>query len=150
MPHRLHHTSFTVSDVEAAERFFIENFGMKRLGGGLYEFDYIREIVGFADAALKISVLGFPDSAANAHKLELIEYTAPRAEPVPTTTCRPGAAHLCFEVADIHAEYERLRARGVKFTSAPVEVIYGINRGAWAVYFKGPDGIALELFQSPK
>lgn len=149
MPARLHHTSFTVSDVDAAERFFVDNFGMVRLGGGLYDFEYIRQIVGYPDAKLKISVLGFPDAAGQSHRLELIEYLAPTGEPVDTATCRPGAAHLCLEVDDIQAVYARLKAQGVRFTSAPVQVTQGINAGARAVYFKGPSDIALELFQLP-
>jgi catechol 2,3-dioxygenase-like lactoylglutathione lyase family enzyme len=142
----LHHTSFTVSDVDAAERFFVGHMGMKRLGGGLYDFDYIRGITGYADAVLKIAILGL-GSGAETHRLELIEYVKPRSEPVDTSTNRPGAAHLAFVVEDIEAEYERLRAAGVRFKSAPNTVTFGINRGAKAVYFNGPDGIALELLQ---
>lgn len=148
MSNRLHHTSFTVSDVDAAEAFFVKNFDMRRVGGGLYDFDYIRKIVGYADAVLKIAVLEFPGES-HPHRLELIQYLSPAAEPTSTATCRAGAAHLCIEVNDIQAAYERLRAGGVKLTSAPVQVTEGINRGAWAVYFQGPDGIALELFQAP-
>ena len=147
MPQRLHHTSFTVSDVDAAEKFFVENFGMTRLGGGVYDFDYLRQIVGYSDARLKIAVLGFASAGGAGHKLELIEYLEPRDAAVDTATNRPGAAHLCLEVEDIQADYERLRSRGVQFKSAPVEVAHGINRRAWAVYFSGPDNIALELFQ---
>ena len=146
---RLHHTSFTVTDVDAAERFFVEHFGMTRIGGGLYDVDYIRQIVGYPDAVLKISVLELP-GAGPSHRLELIQYLQPQADPIETEVCRPGAAHLCFEVGDVHADYERLKARGVRFNSPPVEVTQGINHGAWAVYFKGPDDIALELFQPPK
>ena len=142
----LHHTSFTVSDVDAAERFFVVHMGMKRLGGGLYDFDYIRGITGYADAVLKIAVLA-AGSEEDTHRLELIEYVTPRSEPVDTSTARPGAAHLAFVVEDIEAEYERLLAAGVRFKSAPNTVTFGINRGAKAVYFNGPDGIALELLQ---
>jgi catechol 2,3-dioxygenase-like lactoylglutathione lyase family enzyme len=141
-----HHTSFTVSDVDASERFFVDLFGMKRLGGGTYDFDYIRRTVGYPDAVLKIAVLGMAD-ARDGQRLELIEYVAPRGQPVDTATCRPGAAHLAFVVDDIDAEYERLRTAGVRFKSSPNEVTYGINRGAKAVYFNGPDDIALELVQ---
>lgn len=143
---RFHHTSFTVSDVAAAERFFIDHFGMQRIGGGRYDFDYIRSTIGYADGVLLISVLAFPGREPGGI-LELIEYAQPRGEPVDTATNRPGAAHLCFETTDIQADYARLKKAGVRFKSSPNEVTYGLNRGAWAVYFNGPDGIALELFQ---
>ncbi len=147
----LHHTSFTVSNVEEAERFFIELFGMERIGGGTYDFDYIRRQVGYADAVLKISVLSFraPEGSHRSSKqlLELIEYQSPRSEGVDTSTCRPGAAHIAFLVDDIQSEYERLRSRGVQFKSSPNQVTFGINKGAWAVYLNGPDMITLELIQ---
>jgi len=143
---RFHHTSFTVSDVAAAERFFIEHFGMRRLGGGRYDFEYIRSTTSYPDGVLLISVLAFPGRETG-DVLELIEYAQPRGEPVDTATNRPGAAHLCFETTDIHADYDRLTAAGVRFKSCPNEVCFGLNRGAWSVYFNGPDGIALELFQ---
>jgi len=143
---RFHHTSFTVSDVAAAERFFVEHFGMKRIGGGRYDFDYIRKTIAYPDGVLLISVLAFPGRESG-DRLELIEYEQPRGEAVDTATNRPGAAHLCFETDDIHADYARLKAAGVRFKSPPNEVGFGINRGAWSVYCNGPDAIALELFQ---
>jgi len=146
---RFHHTSFTVGDIDQAERFFTEHFGMIRLGGGRYDFDYIRSTVNFSDAVLRISVLGFPGENGR-DVLELIQYEQPVGEPVDTATNRPGAAHLCFETQDIHADHARLAAAGVRFKSSPNEVTVGINRGAWSVYFNGPDNIALELFQPLK
>ena len=140
-----HHTSFTVSDVDATERFFVELFGMERVGGGDYDFDYIRRTVAYPDAVLKIAVLGIPGQKGQL--LELVEYVRPRHEPADTATARPGNAHLAFVVDDLDAEYRRLKDRGVRFKSSPNEVTFGINRGARAVYLNGPDGIALELLQ---
>jgi catechol 2,3-dioxygenase-like lactoylglutathione lyase family enzyme len=70
---------------------------------------------------------------------------APREQP----TNVPGAAHLCFDVPDIQAAYQELRARGVRFRSAPVEITSAANRGARGVYLSDPDGITLELRQPP-
>ena len=60
----IHHTSFTVSDLDAAERFFVGLIGMQRIGGGVYNFDYVRRSVGYPDATLKIAVLAFTDHQA--------------------------------------------------------------------------------------
>ncbi len=144
----VHHTSFTVSDLEKAEGFFTGLMGLQRVGGGIYDFDYIRGIIAYPDAKLNIAVLAFPEDASGGHLLELIEYLQPAGEPVDTATNRPGNAHLCFAVSDIDAEVDRLRAAGVAFKSeAPHEVTWGINKGAKGIYFNGPDGIALELLQ---
>ncbi len=144
-----HHTSFTVTNVDQAERFFVDLLGMERVGGGQYDFDYIRRIVALPDAMLKIAVLAFPErqGVRPPHCLELIEYARAVGSPGDTATNRPGNAHLCFLVNDIQVEYRRLTARGVKFKSSPQQVTSGVNQGAWAVYFNGPDGVALELLQ---
>jgi len=144
-----HHTSFTVSDVDHAADWFEEHFGMRRLGGGDYDFDYIKRQTGFPDAVLKIAVLGFPEQAGRTGRdvLELIEYRNPAGAPADTATNRPGNAHLCFAVDDIETEYRRLSAAGVTFRSTPNTVTYGVNTGAKAVYLVGPDDIRLELFQ---
>lgn len=151
MIRRVHHHGFTVSDVDAAERFFTKNFGMRRIGGGVYDFPYMRRQVGFPNAILKVAVMAFPEgkSWSQSDRLELIEYLRPKGTPVGTATNRPGGAHLCFLVDDLHAEYRKLRKQGLRFKSSPNLVTFGINKGAWAVYFNGPGGIALELFQPP-
>ena len=144
----IHHTSFTVSDLDAAERFFVGLIGMQRIGGGVYNFDYVRRSVGYPDATLNIAVLAFTDHQAGEPVLELIQYVQPAGEPTDTATNRPGNAHVCFLVSDIEAEVERLQAAGVAFKSpTPNEVSWGINRGAKAIYFNGPDNISLELFE---
>lgn len=146
-----HHTSFTVSNVEQAERFFIEFFGLERRGGGRFDFEPLRQIVAYPDAVMKISYLTFPEVAGlrPGHLLELIEYVQPAGQAADTATNRPGNAHLSFRVDDIHHEYQRLSALGVRFKSAPQPVTWGANKGAWSVYCNGPDGIALELTQPP-
>jgi len=41
---------------------------------------------------------------------------------------------MAFTVEDIHAEYKRLSAAGVKFRSEPIPIAAGVNRG-------GGDGV---------
>jgi catechol 2,3-dioxygenase-like lactoylglutathione lyase family enzyme len=144
-----HHVSFTVSNLQVAMEFFEKVLGFRRIAGGHYDFPYIASQVGYEDAVLEIALLthgGVPFQTTG-FMIELIEYTHPRCEPTDTATCRPGSAHLCFLVDDLRADYERMRAMGVEFVSPPNEVTYGVNKGALAVYFKGPDNIRLEMFQ---
>ena len=144
----IHHTSFTVSNLESAQRFFIDLMGMKRVGGGTYAFDYIRRSVGYSDATLKVAVLCSAGYQPGDPLLELIEYIHPRGDPVETSTNRPGNAHVCFVVSDIDTEVKRLQTAGVSFKSPTAnEVTWGINKGAKSIYFNGPDDIALELIE---
>jgi catechol 2,3-dioxygenase-like lactoylglutathione lyase family enzyme len=77
----------------------------------------------------------------------LIEYVNPRGEPTDTTTNRPGSAHLAFQVDDLVAEYNRMKALGVRFKSEPVNIMAGPNAGGWTIYFLDPDNITLEMVQ---
>lgn len=148
-----HHVSFTVSNLKRTEEFFDRVLGFKRIGGGRYDYPYIQRQVGYPDALLEIALLTINGQAfqSTGFMIELIEYIHPKCEPTDTSTCRPGSAHLCLIVDNLRAEYERMTKMGVEFISSPNEVIYGINKGALAVYFKGPDNIRLEMIQpAPK
>jgi lactoylglutathione lyase len=84
------------------------------------------------------------------HMLELIEYVAPRGETSDTRTKNTGAAHLAVEVDDIHAEFARITALGVRFrSSVPVAIEAGHNRGGYTIYLSDPDDITLEIIQPP-
>jgi catechol 2,3-dioxygenase-like lactoylglutathione lyase family enzyme len=144
-----HHVSFTVSNLQKTEAFFEQILQYKRIGGGHYDFPYIKRQVGYPDAVLEIALLthkGEPFKTTG-FMIELIEYVRPKCDPTDTSTCRPGSAHLCFLVEDLRSEYERMVSLGVEFISSPNEVSYGANKGALAVYFKGPDNIRLEMLQ---
>ena len=141
------HFSFTVSDLEQAESFFAEMLQMKKVGGGIYDFEYIRNVIGYPDAVLKLAFFTPQQNETGGPLVELIEYVRPQGVPTDTETNRPGNAHLCLEVDEIYVEYDRLKARGVQFKSVPQEVMFGLNKGAKAVYFDGPDNIKLELYQ---
>ena len=60
-----------------------------------------------------------------------------------------GCAHLGFNVDDLPRMYAELKAKGVQFKPEPQEVPAGPNKGTMAVYFMDPDGIPLELLQTP-
>ena len=57
-----------------------------------------------------------------------------------------GDSVLYFRAADIQAEYERLRAKGVVFIGAP-HMIHKHADGTeeWMVFFEDPDGQTLAL-----
>jgi hypothetical protein len=52
-------------------------------------------------------------------------------------------------VDDIVEDHARLSERGIQFVGPPAEVTAGVNQGARAIYFAGPDDIPFELFQRP-
>jgi catechol 2,3-dioxygenase-like lactoylglutathione lyase family enzyme len=69
------------------------------------------------------------------------------SDPVPCPgerrpACDVGIRHIAFDVKDISAEYERLRAAGVDFVSPPQHIAPG---KCTSCYFYDPDGNILEL-----
>jgi catechol 2,3-dioxygenase-like lactoylglutathione lyase family enzyme len=140
------HTSFTVSDMERSLAFYRDLLGLEVLFDQEGTGGYLAAITGFPDAHLRIVHLRIPGST---HRLELVQYYRPQGQPADVRTCNPGSAHLCFEVADLEAAYQRLRAAGVRFRSEPTPITAGANKGGAALYLLDPDGITLELFQPP-
>jgi catechol 2,3-dioxygenase-like lactoylglutathione lyase family enzyme len=144
----IHHTGYTVSDLDRSLQFYRDLLGMEVLATQEKEGGYLAAIVGYPDAHVAMAHLRMPGSD---HVVELFQYLAPvgvvpqRIEPRDV-----GTAHLCFVVDDLAAAYQRLREAGAdSFVSEPVAVDTGINTGGYGLYLRDPDGIIVELFQPP-
>ena len=141
------HTSYTVSSLERSLEFYVGLLGCEVLWQREITDQYFRDIAGFPDCVVKLAHLRIPSST---HKLELVEYVTPRGVPANVRTNNAGSSHLAFLVDDLPEAYEELHAKGVKFRSPPIEITAGANKGGWGAYMEDPDGITMELFQSPK
>ncbi len=147
------HFSFTVSDLEKSIEFYRDIMGLKLVHRMIHDQPYTSQQIGYPNAYLKVALFTIDGmhQSPSGHFLELIEYVRPRGEPLEVTTNRPGAAHLAFQVDDIHTEFERLKALGVKFKSeAPVRIMAGRHTGGWACYLLDPDNITLEMNELPE
>ena len=143
------HTGLTVSDLDRSIAFYRDLLGLELVTQWDSAQPYLRTIVGFPDAELRIALLRVPKAGVgiSGHHLELLEYRTPRGARGDPRTCNPGNAHVSFMVEDLDAAYAELSAKGVRFKSRPVEISHGRNRGAKAVYLLDPDDITLELVQ---
>jgi lactoylglutathione lyase len=144
------HVSFTVSNLEASVKWYTEVLGLQFVRGQEQHNEYTSKLVGYPDAHLKVAQLRVPGQTIpiSRHHVELVEYVHPRGEDIPLDTNRTGVGHWAFIVDDIHAEFERLSALGVKFKAErPVAIEHGANKGGYTIYFTDPDGITLELLQ---
>lgn len=144
---RLHHTGYTVSDLDLSLRFYRDLLGCEVIATQEKEGGYLAAIVGYPEAHVRMAHLRVPGGE---HVIELFEYLSPVGGRADIEPCNVGASHLCFVVADLRAVYEELVAQGVtSFVSPPVEVDTGINRGGLGLYLRDPDGITIEIFQPP-
>jgi catechol 2,3-dioxygenase-like lactoylglutathione lyase family enzyme len=149
------HVSFTVRDLAASVDWYTRVLGLEYFRGQEQHNAYTARLVGFPDAHLKVAQLRVPGQplppGAN-HHIELVEYVHPHGrDDLDLATNHTGVGHWAFIVDDIHAEFARLKALGVRFKAeAPVAIEAGVNKGGYTVYFMDPDGITLELLQPPR
>lgn len=146
------HASFTVSNMDASLAFYCDLLGLELMHRQVQHNEYTAKLVGFEGAHLDVAMLRIPNAfvGPSNHHLELVEYIHPRGEKTDVTTNRPGSPHLAFVTDDIHRDYAKLSAAGVRFKAPePVAIVAGINQGGFTVYFLDPDDITLEMLQPP-
>ncbi|MBX6771027.1 MAG: VOC family protein [Chloroflexi bacterium] len=143
----VHHTSFTVADMERSLAFYRDVLGLEVIRDQEGSAEYLARITGLPGARLRIVHLRL--ARGSEHVLELMQYREPVGRPIEARTCDPGSAHLCFLTDNIWAAYEHLTAHGVRVRSEPILITAGQNAGGYSLYFLDPDGITLELFQRP-
>jgi catechol 2,3-dioxygenase-like lactoylglutathione lyase family enzyme len=142
----LHHTGYTVSDLDRSLEFYRDLLGCELLGIQERDGGYLAAIVGYPDAHVRMAHLR---AAGSQHIIELFEYLSPTPGRLALEPRNVGTAHMCFVVEDLDATYARLVAAGVEFISSPVDVDMGASAGGRALYLWDPDGIPMELFQLP-
>jgi glyoxylase I family protein len=142
---RLDHVNIVVSDMARAERFYGEVLGLRRGFERLLEGEWIERVTGLPGATAHC-VFYEPEGGG---RVELLQYFSPTGEPLPPNRLpqTPGLRHIAFEVEDLDALCERLRAAGVEFVSPPVEVPFQVaDAGRKRLcYFHDPEGVLLEV-----
>ena len=154
MIHGIFHASFTVKNLEASVTWYTEVLGLEYFRSQVQHNEYTARLVSFPGAHLKVAQLkvpGQPLAAGANHHIELVEYVYPHgADDLDLATNNTGVGHWAFIVDDIHAEFDRMKALGVRFKSdSPNYIAEGVNKGGYSVYLLDPDGITLELLQPP-
>ena len=138
----IHHTAISTGDFERALAFYRDLLG----------FEMVSELNWPAGVELADTITGLEGSAARSVMLrasntsiELFEFSSPTPKPgdPKRPVCDHGITHIGFEVDDIDAEYERLKAAGMSFHCPPQDL--GVSR---VTYGRDPDGNVLELWQS--
>lgn len=139
----IHHVGVSVNNIDEALRFWttvleVEPIWRKRLDG-----PYLPHITGYTDIEIEAAMLPLPGGG----NMELLDYQIDK-QPNSDATANPGNVHLCLEVDDAHAAFQRAVDAGARPVSvAPVEITTGPHQGGYACYLRAPDGVTLEFFQ---
>jgi len=140
----LHHLGVPVRSMEASVAWYRDVLGVETT------FVEQAEEGDALDAStqLKGARLRYAFAELGNTSLEFLEYDNPRGRDHETRNCDVGAVHICFEVSDMQATYESLREAGVDFNAPPTLIEGGPLAGCRFCYFRDPDGIQLEIFET--
>jgi catechol 2,3-dioxygenase-like lactoylglutathione lyase family enzyme len=137
----IHHTAISTADLERSVRFYRDLLGFEEIFTSGWErgADRADKITGLTDSSARLVML----KAGNAY-IEIFQYSSPqaRAGDPNRPACDHGITHLCLDVRDIQAEYERLKTAGMAFHCPPQE-----TGGVSATYGRDPDGNIVELLE---
>lgn len=138
---RLHHAAISTPDLARTVRFYTEVIGFEQAwsfawGSGSAEAD---ALTGLRDSAATAAMLKLGDSY-----LEIFEFSSPAPAPgdPQRPVCDHGITHVCLQVQDLHAEYERLKAAGMQFHCPPLT-----QESGYVIYGRDPDGNVVELLE---
>lgn len=136
----VHHTAISTGDLKRALGFYQDLLG----------FTVIQEFAWPRGTGLADDITGLRDSSAKAVMLkagnaiiELFEYESPEPRPgdVNRPVCDHGITHLCLDVVDVDAEYERLSKAGMTFHCPPQDLGPTLR----TTYGRDPDGNVIEI-----
>ncbi len=135
----IHHTSFTVSDMDRSLGFYRDLLGLRTIfdtddEGMRMEGPVADAVTGCPDTSQRLVYL-----AAGTDLLELVEYRPTGRTLLDRKASDTGTCHVCFLTDDIEGLHARLRESEVVLHCVPQEI------GETTVfYYRDPDGIVLE------
>jgi catechol 2,3-dioxygenase-like lactoylglutathione lyase family enzyme len=144
------HVDFTVPDLEAATRFFVEVIGCVQvfeMGPFQSDDDWMQLHLGVDPRAVirKLRMFRCKTGAS----FEIFEYELEGASATPPRNSDVGGHHLAFYVEDMNAAVAYLKALGITVQGEPTTMQSGPSKGLTWVYFLSPWGMQLELVSYP-
>jgi catechol 2,3-dioxygenase-like lactoylglutathione lyase family enzyme len=139
MIERLNHVGLSVTNLERSLGFYRDLLGLEVAALRNFEGEKFETILGLDGVRGRVALLKGPNI-----RVELFEFAhpSPKVADPHRPVCDRGITHFCIEVSDVSTMYDRLRAAGVPFHSAPVD----FSGEATAVYGRDPDGNVFELW----
>ena len=140
----IHHVAISTGDLDRLIAFYRDVIGMELVkeSGWAAGSDQVDAIVGLQGSSARAAKLRL----GNAY-LELFQFLTPPG--VPQSGDRPvndhGYTHICLDVVDIDAEFERLSRAGMRFHCPPPPATTVGPGSQRSTYGRDPDGNVIEL-----
>jgi catechol 2,3-dioxygenase-like lactoylglutathione lyase family enzyme len=139
----IHHVAISTPDLDRLVAFYVDAVGFEVVMSTRWRnrpvIDRIIDLPGSAARQVMLR--------AGHTYLELFQYESPPGRPGDPT--RPpsdhGYTHLCLDVTDIDAEFERLAAAGMTFHGPPPTTAELGTGQLRSIYGRDPDGNIVEL-----
>ena len=137
----LNHVGLTVTDLGASLAFYCDVVGFElglrtRLAG-----DWFDALTDNDGADIEIAMLQLADFT-----LQLVQYHAAGGSTLPLAHHHVGNPHLCIQVNDVDARHEKITASG---SHGPTAIVDIMGSGIRSFYVHDPDGVPVELLESP-
>lgn len=142
----MHHIGITVPNIRDGVEFFKAVFGaIEVFHTGAFDVDaqFMRNRLG-ASPRSHIKDLVFL-RCGDGTSVELFEYDGDESDLPTLRSSQVGGMHICFEVEDVFASAERLKAMGIDMLDGPNRVEAGPLAGFDWIYFRAPWGLMLEV-----
>lgn len=143
---RLHHMGITVSDTDAAVRFYRAVADGEIVGPLVKSGPAVDAVTGHPGAEIWLTFVGFGDGVT---VLELAEYRGAGGEPLSPDSNRAGSTHPAIVVPSVEDALSRLAKLGYAPLSEPQLASAGPLEGYRYVYVLGPDELRVELLEEP-
>lgn len=136
----MRHVGIVARKVEPLLEFYRDVLGMEVVKDYQEDGPYIQTLLGLPPLKLRMVKLVAPDQSM----IELLHFFGASPENAARGLHRPGLTHVAFTVDDVEDVERRLRARGVRFVSAPQTSPDGYAK---VVFCQDPEGNFLELVE---
>lgn len=139
------HINIVVDDLVGSVTFF-EKLGLRKTDRKTLSGDWIEQVVGLESVEAEFVSMCFEEGQT---VIELLKYKNPKGgvDPHLGVANQIGYRHIAFNVTEIEEWYKKLTALGIECISEVQEVVNYKNKKMF--YFKGPEGILLELMEYP-
>ena len=131
-----------VSDIDECLRLFVDTLGMEVVFDARNQIQPAQGLSGTENQLMNVLML----HGEGGVDLEIHQYIDPPARPCPPMKHNDlGSMHFMLKVDDIHAVCEKVQALGYKLMNPIVESKH--IPGFKFTYFRGPDGVMVELHE---